>query len=80
MTLLVTIVTGGPAHISIFPTHLLVAATIILSWGFGHVDSSGRGGALRPGAARAAILTIPIVPTLLRVRRGLSEVLACSKR
>ena len=67
MALLITIVTGGPAHVSIFPTCWLVAATIISSRGLGCVDPSGRGGALRPGAAGATIATISIVPTLLMV-------------
>ena len=67
MALLITIVTGGPAHIPIFPTRWLVAATIISSRDLGRVDPSSRGGALRPGAAGAAIATIPIVSTLLMV-------------
>ena len=67
MELLVTIVTGGPAHVPIFPTRWLVAATIILRRGLGRDDLSGRGGALKPGAAGAAIVTISIVPTFLMV-------------
>ena len=77
MALLVTVVTGGSAHVAIFPTCWLVAATTILSQGLGCVDTSGRGEALRPGAAGAAIATISIVPTLLivpaRSLRGLSS-------
>ena len=76
MTLLVTVVTGGPAHVPIFPTCWLVAAIIISSQGLDCVDPSGRGGALRPGAVGAMIATISIVPTLLMVParslRGLS--------
>ena len=67
MALLVTIVTGGPAYVPIFPTCWLVAATIISSQGLGCVDPSGRDGALRPGAAGAAIATLSIMPTLLMV-------------
>ena len=67
MALLVTVVTGGPAHIPIILPHWLVAATIISSRGLGCVDPRGRGGALRPGAAGAAIATISIAPTLLVV-------------
>ena len=67
MVLLITVVTGGPTHISIFPTHWLVVATIILSWSFGRVDPSGRGGVLRPEAAGAAIAIIFIVLILLMV-------------
>ena len=67
MALLVTVVTGGPAHVPVFPTCWLVAATIISCRGLGCVDPSGRGGALRPGAAGAMIATISIVPTLLMV-------------
>ena len=67
MALLITVITGGPAHVPIFPTRWLVAATIILSQSLGHVDPSGRGGALRPGAVGAAIAIIPIVLTLLIV-------------
>ena len=77
MALLVTVVTGGPAHVSIFPMCWLVTATIISSRGLGCVDPSGRGGALRPGVAEAAIATISIVLTLLMVParslRGLSS-------
>ena len=76
MALLVTVVTDGPAHVPVFPTCWLVAATIISCRGLGCVDPSGRGGALRPGAAGATIATISIVPTLLMVParslRGLS--------
>ena len=67
IALLVTVITGGPAYVPIFLTRLLVAATIISSRGLGRVDPSGRGKALRPEAARAAIATIPIVPILLMV-------------
>ena len=67
MALLFTIVTGGPAHVPIFLTHWLVAATIISTRGLGRVNSSGQGGALRPGAAGAAIALISIAPTLLMV-------------
>ena len=67
MTLLVIAVTNGPAHVPIFPTRWLVAATIISSRGFGCVDLTGRGRALRPRAVRAVIATIPIMLTLLMV-------------
>ena len=67
MAFLVTVVTGGPAHIPIFPTRWLGAATIISSRGLGRIDPSGWGRTLRPGAVRAAIATISIVPTLLIV-------------
>ena len=67
MALFVTIVTGGPAHVPIFPTRWLVTATIISSWGLGYVDPSGRGKALRLGAAGAAIATILIMFTFLIV-------------
>ena len=67
IALLMTVVTGGPAHVPIFTTCWLVAATIILSRGLGCVDPSGRGEALRPEAAGAAIATISIMPTLLMV-------------
>ena len=67
MVLLITIVIGGPAHVLIFPTRWLVAATIISNRGIGRVNPSGRGEALRPGAAGAAIATIPIVLILLMV-------------
>ena len=77
MAFLVTVVTGGPAHIPIFPTRWLVASTIISSRGLGCVDPSGRDGALRPGTAGAVIATIPIMPTLLivpaRSLQGLSS-------
>ena len=76
MVLLITVLISGPAYILIFPTRWLVAATIILSQGFGCVDTSGQSKALRPGAAGAAIATIFIMPTLLivstRSLRGLS--------
>ena len=58
MALLITVVTGGPTHVLIFPTRWLVAATIFSSRGLGRVDPSGQGGTLKPGAARAAIATI----------------------
>ena len=64
---LVTVVIDGPAQILIFPMRWLVAATIISSQGFSCVDSSSRGRALRPRAARAIIATISIAPTLLVV-------------
>ena len=67
MTLLITVVIGGPAHVRIFPTRWLVAAIIISSRGLGRVDPSGRGGALRSRAAGAVIATISIAPTLLVV-------------
>ena len=67
MALLVIVVIGSPAQVFIFPTCWLVVATIILSWGLGYIDPSGRGGALRPGATRVATATISIVPTLLIV-------------
>ena len=77
MAFLVTVVTGGSAHVPIFPTRYLVAATIISSRSLGRVDSNGRSGALRPGAARATIVTIFIVPILLvvppRSLQGLSS-------
>ena len=57
MAFFVTIITGGPAQIFIFSMCWLVAATIIIvsSQGFGFVNPSYRGRALRPGAAGAAI-------------------------
>ena len=67
IALLITIVTGDLAYVLIFPTRWLFAATIISSRGLGHVDLSGRGAALRPEAAGAAIATIPIVLTFLIV-------------
>ena len=67
MAFLVIVVTGVPAHVLIFLTHWLVAATIISSQGIGRVDCSGRDGALSPGAAKAAIVTIAIMPTFLMV-------------
>ena len=67
MALLVTVVTGAPAQVFIFPMRCLVVATIILSQGLGHVVSSSRGRALKPGATGAAIATISIAPTLLVV-------------
>ena len=70
MAFLVIVVTGGPAHVPIFPMRWLVAATLISSWSLGYVDPSGQGGALRPGAAGAAIATIPIISTLLMVLAG----------
>ena len=76
MSLLVTVVTSGPAHVPIFPTRWLVAATIISSRRLSHIDPNGRGRALRPKAAGAAIGTISIMPTflmvLVRSLRGLS--------
>ena len=65
MAFLVTIVTSVPTHIPIFPMHWLVAATMISNRSLGCVDSNGRGEGLRPGAARAVIATIPIVPIFL---------------
>ena len=67
MAFLVIVVIGGPTHVFIFPTRWLVAATIILSQCLSRVNSSARGGALRPGTAGAAITTISIVPILLIV-------------
>ena len=67
MALFVTVETGGSAHVPISPMRWLVVATIISSRGLSCVDSSGRGRALRPGAAKAAIATIFIVPILLMV-------------
>ena len=67
MALLVTVIIGGLAYVSIFLTRWLVATTIISSRGLGHIDSSSWGRALRSGAAGAAIVTIFIVPTLLMV-------------
>ena len=64
MALLITIVIGGLTHVLIFPTCGLVTATIILSRGLSCIDPSGRSGALKLGAAGAAIATIPIAPTL----------------
>ena len=64
---LVTVVTSGPAYVHIFPTRWLVAVTIILSRDLCRIDFSGRDGAVKPRAARAAIATISIVPTLLVV-------------
>ena len=63
----VTVVKSGLAQVFIFLTCWLVAAKIISSRGLGCIDPSGRGGALRPGVARAAIAIIPIAPTLLVV-------------
>ena len=65
IALLVTVVTGGPAYVPIFPKRWLIAATIISSRGLGCVDSSSRSGALKPGAAGPVIVTIPIVSTFL---------------
>ena len=67
MALLVTVITDGPAHVPIFLTRWLVAATIISSRGLGRVDPSGWDGALRLGAAGAVIAIIPIMPTFLMV-------------
>ena len=69
MLFFVTIVTGGLAQVSIFPTHWPVAATIITiaSRSVSCVDHSGRAGALRPGATGTTIATIPIAPNLLVV-------------
>ena len=67
MALFVIVVTGGPAHVPIFATRWLVVATIMSSRDLGRVDPSGRGGALSPGAAGAAIAIISIVHTLLMV-------------
>ena len=67
MALFVIVVTDGLAQVFIFLTCWLVAATIISSRGLGFVDPHIRGGALRPGAAGAAIATISIMPTLLMV-------------
>ena len=67
MAFLVTVVTGGLAHVNIFPTRWLVAGRIISSLSLGGADLDGRGGALRPRAAGAAIATIPIATTLLVV-------------
>ena len=67
MALFVTILIDGLAQVSIFPTRWLVAATIISSRGIGCVNPSARSEALGPGAARAAVATIPISPTLLVV-------------
>ena len=76
MAFLVTVVISGLANVPIFLMRWLVAATIILSRSLGHVDPSGRGGALRPGAMGAVIATISIMPTFLivpaRSLRGLS--------
>ena len=77
IALLITIVTSGLAQVSIFPTRWLVAATIILSRGFGLIDPGGSGRALRLGAVEAAIVTIAIIPTFLvvsaRSLRGFSS-------
>ena len=77
MALLVTVLTGGLTHVPIFSTRWLIAATIISSRGLSHVDPSGRGEALRPGAVGVVIVTISIMPTLLMVParslRGLSS-------
>ena len=64
MALLITIVIDDPAQVPIFSTCWLVTTTIILSRGLSCVNPSGRGGAPRPGAVRAAIATISIVHTL----------------
>ena len=63
MSFFITVVTGGPAQVFIFPMRWLVAGTIISC--LNYVNSSGRGGVLRHGAARVAIATIPIAPTFL---------------
>ena len=77
MALLVTVIIDGPAHVTIFLTRWLVAATIISSRDLGCVDPSGRDRVLRPGAAGAVIAIIPIVPTFLivpaRFFQGLSS-------
>ena len=69
MALLVTIVTSGPAQVPIFPTGWLVVATItiVLSQGLGRIAPNSRDGVLGPKAARAAITTISIAPTVLVV-------------
>ena len=67
MAFLVTVITGGSAHVSIFPMRWLVVATIILRRSLVCIDSSAQSKALRLGAARAAIATIPIMSTLLIV-------------
>ena len=67
MAFLVTVVTSGPAQVSIFPTFWLIVATIISSRGLGCIDPSGQVRALKPEAAKVAIATILIVPTLLVV-------------
>ena len=67
IVLFVIIGTDCLAQVSIFPTHLLVAATIILSRGFGCVDPSGRSRGLRHGAMGAVIATILIAPIFLVV-------------
>ena len=65
MALLIIVVTSGPAHVFIFPRRWLVAATLILSRDLGRVDSSSRGGAIRPRAVEGTIGMIPIAPIFL---------------
>ena len=69
IALLVTIVIGGLAQVLIFSTRWPVATSIAIvsSRGLNCVDPNGRGGALMPGAVRAAIATISIAPILLVV-------------
>ena len=76
MALLVIVVTGALAHVFIFPMRWLVAATIISSLDLGCVDSSSRGGALRPGSAGSGIATISIMPTLVMVSARSSQALS----
>ena len=67
IALLITVITGGLAQLPIFLTRWPVAVPIISSQGFGRVNLSGRGGALRLGTAGAVIVTISIAPILLVV-------------
>ena len=67
MVFLITVVTDGPAQVLIFLLRWPIAVTVILSRGLGCVDPRRQNGALRPGAAGAAIATISIVPILLVV-------------
>ena len=65
MAFLVIIVIGGLAQVLIFLLRWLIAVTVISSRGLGRIDPVCRGGALRPRAAGAATVTIPILLTLL---------------
>ena len=67
MPFLITIITGGLTQVPIFPTRWLVTAMITIVWSqsLGCADPSGRGIAVRLGAAGTAIVTILIPSTLL---------------
>ena len=68
-SLLAPIVIGCLAQVLILSLRWPIAATITtgLNWGFGCIDRSNRGGALRPRAAGVAIATILIALILLVV-------------